>query len=385
MQTKQLYYESIDLLEFEANIIEVKKDKDVFHVILDQTAFYPNSGGMLGDYGYLDDIKVLDTLKINDEIIHVLEKEPLNKIVKGVVDKKRRFNNIQIHDTQHLLTAILEKDYNLKTVSHHNLDTYADLVLDGPYLDDKIIKEVEVYANELILKQTKLDLFYLNKSELSKYNIQDNPKYSDPVRITNIEGLDDYNACGCLHFNNLSNIQAIKIFRYEKVKNQYRILFTCGLVMLDYLGTLYDIFSDLKVLSKSNEDTLVETITNVYEKNKNQSREINEIKTKYYELLVNDLNQQENNIKVYYQEDLTMDDIKIFANVITNYDKDIVALLQIKNNDSYSFILAKNRANEYDLKGLFEQLKEKYQVQGGGSPFSINGQSKQDLSQIINQ
>lgn len=385
MQTKQLYYESIDLLEFEANIIEVKKDKDVFHVILDQTAFYPNSGGMLGDYGYLDDIKVLDTLKINDEIIHVLEKEPLNKKVKGVVDKKRRFNNIQIHDTQHLLTAILEKDYNLKTVSHHNLDTYADLVLDGPYLDDKIIKEVEVYANELILKQTKLDLFYLNKSELSKYNIQDNPKYSDPVRITNIEGLDDYNACGCLHFNNLSNIQAIKIFGYEKVKNQYRILFTCGLVMLDYLGTLYDIFSDLKVLSKSNEDTLVETITNVYEKNKNQSREINEIKTKYYELLVNDLNQQENNIKVYYQEDLTMDDIKIFANVITNYDKDIVALLQIKNNDSYSFILAKNRANEYDLKGLFEQLKEKYQVQGGGSPFSINGQSKQDLSQIINQ
>lgn len=385
MQTKQLYYESIDLLEFEANIIEVKKDKDVFHVILDQTAFYPNSGGMLGDYGYLDDIKVLDTLKINDEIIHVLEKEPLNKKVKGVVDKKRRFNNIQIHDTQHLLTAILEKDYNLKTVSHHNLDTYADLVLDGPYLDDKIIKEVEVYANELILKQTKLDLFYLNKSELSKYNIQDNPKYSDPVRITNIEGLDDYNACGCLHFNNLSNIQAIKIFGYEKVKNQYRILFTCGLVMLDYLGTLYDIFSDLKVLSKSNEDTLVETITNVYEKNKNQSREINEIKTKYYELLVNDLNQQENNIKVYYQEDLTMDDIKIFANVITNYDKDIVALLQINNNDSYSFILAKNRANEYDLKGLFEQLKEKYQVQGGGSPFSINGQSKQDLSQIINQ
>ena len=385
MQTKQLYYESIDLLEFEANIIEVKKDKDVFHVILDQTAFYPNSGGMLGDYGYLDDIKLLDTLKINDEIIHVLEKEPLNKKVKGVVDKKRRFNNIQIHDTQHLLTAILEKDYNLKTVSHHNLDTYADLVLDGPYLDDKIIKEVEVYANELILKQTKLDLFYLNKSELSKYNIQDNPKYSDPVRITNIEGLDDYNACGCLHFNNLSNIQAIKIFGYEKVKNQYRILFTCGLVMLDYLGTLYDIFSDLKVLSKSNEDTLVETITNVYEKNKNQSREINEIKTKYYELLVNDLNQQENNIKVYYQEDLTMDDIKIFANVITNYDKDIVALLQIKNNDSYSFILAKNRANEYDLKGLFEQLKEKYQVQGGGSPFSINGQSKQDLSQIINQ
>ena len=81
-------------------------------------------------------------------------------------------------------------------------------------LDDKIIKEVEVYANELILKQTKLDLFYLNKSELSKYNIQDNPKYSDPVRITNIEGLDDYNACGCLHFNNLSNIQAIKIFGF---------------------------------------------------------------------------------------------------------------------------------------------------------------------------
>lgn len=385
METKPLYYESIDLLEFEANVVDVRKENDVYHVVLDQSAFYPNSGGMLGDYGYIDDIKVIDTLKIKDEIVHVLEKEPTNKKIKGIVDKDRRFNNIQIHDSQHLLTAILEKDYQLMTVSHHNLETYADLVLEGPELNDDIIKEIERYANELIINKTKMDIFYLSKSELSKYNIKDNPKYSDPVRITNIEGLDDYNACGCLHFDNLSNIQAIKIFGYEKVKNQYRIIFTCGLVMLDYLGSLYDIFSELKVLSKSNEDSIVEAITSVYEKNKSQAQQINEVKTKYYQLLVNDLYKQENDIKVFYEEDLIQEDIKIFASVISSYDKEMVALLQVKTKDNYSFILVKPRNYDYDLKGLFEKLKEEHQVQGGGSLFSINGQSKINLIEIINK
>ncbi len=385
MQTKQLFYESIELLEFEANVIECKPFENVFHVILDQTAFYPDSGGMLGDWGHLNDIKVLDTIKVNGEIVHVLEEELKAIKVKGIVDAHRRFTNIQTHDTQHLLTAILEKDYQLDTISHHNHGIYADLVLEGPNLDEKIIKEVEAYANDLIIKQTKLDLFYIDKKDLGKYNIEDNPKYSNPVRLTNIEGLDDYNACGCLHFHNLANLQAIKILGFEKQKKNYKVFFTSGLMLLEYFGTINDIFKELKILTKANEETLVDTIETLYEKNKNQAKELNDVKTKYYELLINELEQQPNNIKVYYQEDLTLDDIKIFGNVIANSNKDIIALLQVKNGDQYPFILVKPRNNDFDLKELFTQLKEKYNVQGGGAPHLLNGQSSIDLSEIINK
>lgn len=385
MQTKQLFYESIDLLEFDANVIESQPFEDVYHVILDQTAFYPDSGGMLGDWGYLNDIRVLDTIKVNDEIIHVLEKELKDTKVKGVVDAHRRFTNIQTHDTQHLLTAILAKDYQLETVSHHNHGIYADLVLEGPNLDEKIIKEVEQYANDLVIKQTKLDLFYVDKKDLGKYNIEDNPKYSNPVRLTNIQSLDDYNACGCLHFHNLANLQAIKILSFEKQKKNFKILFTSGLMLLDYLGIINDVFNDLKVLTRANEDTLVSTVESLYEKNKNQAKELIDMKTQYYELLINELEKQPNDIKVYFKEDLTLDDIKIFGNVIASSDKDLVALLQVKNGDQYPFILVKPRNHEFDIKTLFEQLKEQYNVQGGGAPHQMNGQSSIDLSEIINK
>ncbi|MDL2211999.1 alanyl-tRNA editing protein [Erysipelotrichaceae bacterium OttesenSCG-928-M19] len=386
MQTKILYYDDIKLLNFEATIISYTKEKDGYHTILSQTAFYPESGGMSCDLGLIDNIKVTKVIKKNDEIIHILEQEPTNTVVKGQVDAYTRHTNIQIHDAQHLLTAIFEKDYDLMTVSHHVHGDYCDLVLAGEELTPEIMAAVEQKANQLILENRKLDIFMVAKSELHKYNLEDNPKYSDPVRITNIETLDDFNACGCLHFDNVSQIQAVKCLSVEKTGKDYKLLFTAGLRMIAYFEVINDVFKELKFITKANEDTLVEKTQGLIDKGIALTKELNDFKTKYYQMELAAIVAKSTDNFIYYQQpDNNFEDLKIMANAIINSEQPLKGLLQIKKDDKYQFILVKQKDLTYPLEELFARLKNELKINGGGKGLMITGQAEQDLSEVIKQ
>lgn len=378
MKTKILYYDDINLLEFEANIISSETKNKEIHIILDQTAFYPESGGMNCDIGYIDDCKVIKVIKKDDEIIHVLDSEPTNKKIHGKVDPYTRLINIQFHDAQHVLTALFEKDYDLKTISHHTHNNYCDLVLEGQALTREMLIDIEHKANQLIIEQRKLDIFFISKTDLNKYGLKDNPKYSDPVRITNIEGVNDYNACGCLHFDNLSKIQGLKCLDIEKTGKQNKFTFTAGLKMIELLDEYHEIITELKAFTKANENTLVKKIKDVYVNNTDLSKELKENKLALYTAKLTDLI-TEDNIIIYEDSNNNYDDLKIMANAITNYQKPIKAFLQIKKNDKYQFILVKQKNDPTVLDDIFTVLKTDFKVHGGGSQLMINGVSSVDL------
>ncbi|MDF9867040.1 alanyl-tRNA synthetase [Bacilli bacterium PM5-3] len=383
MKTKQLYYDDIDLLEFEANIIEINEVKGEYHLILDQTAFYPEGGGMNCDIGFIDDIEVIRVNKKDDEIIHILKDKPKQMKVVGKVDSYNRFTNIQIHDAQHLLTAIFEKDYDLKTVSHHVHGTYCDLVLEGEELTNEIMYDVERLSNQLIIENRRLDTTLVAKKDLAKLGVEDNPKYTDPVRMTNIEGLDDYNACGCLHFTSLAPIQAVKCLSIEKTGKQHKILFTAGLRMIEFFDEYNNIVKELKLLTKGNEQTIVTKTAESLEKNIVLSKELNEAKEDLYSEKLDKLI-VDNKIIFEANED-SFDDLKILANSVVNYDKEIYGLLQTKKDDKYQFILVKQKNSDYSLSDLLNKLKDDFNVRGGGKGSSINGQSDVDLIKEIDK
>ena len=382
MKTEILYYDDIKLLEFDAEIIDMIEENNEVQVILNKTAFYPESGGMSCDVGYLDNCKVIKVIKKNDEIVHILDSKPTNTMVHGKVDAYTRHTNIQIHDAQHLLTGLFEKDYNLITTSHHVHGDYCDLVLEGQELTLDMMVEIERKANELILDKRKLDIFMIPKSDLPKYGLKDNPKYTDPVRMTNIEGLDDYNACGCLHFDNISQIQAVKCLSIEKAGKQNKILFTAGLRMLKLFGDYNDIIKELKVLTKASEDAITDKVQTLLDKNSNLIKELNETKSELYNsilaTLIND-----NNIIIYTSPNDNFDDLKIMANSIINYDKHIKGLLQMKKGDKYQFVIVKQKDMDYALEDLFAVLKKELNVHGGGKGLMITGQSDVDLTSEI--
>lgn len=386
MQTKELYYQDIYLVEFEAEVISCTKRNDLYEIILNQTAFYPESGGMLCDCGYLNNVYVEKVIKDNDNIIHLTKQEIKEKDVKAKVDLAYRLDNIQTHDAQHLLSAILEKDYHLVTVSHHANDKYCDLILEGDILNDDIIKELEIKANKMIFDDNKIDIVEVKKEELNKYGIDYNDKYGDIVRIVNIEKLNDMNACGCLHFNSLAKIQAVKCFGYELNKKQYRLIFASGNRLLNILDNLNNIFKVLKVSLKANEENIIDKTNKLIDRNLDLSRQLGSIKAELYAYKLNDLiKDSSDNFIVYSSESDTLDDLRLLANKVINHEEDIIAYLQCKKDDSYQFILTKQNESKFDLQGLFNKLKEIYHVNGGGKQTTINGQSEIDLSTRIKE
>ena len=382
MQTKQLYYDDIDLLEFSAKVLEINEVKDEYHVMLDQTAFYPEGGGMNCDKGFIDGIEIINVIKKNDEIYHILKTKPTKTEILCQVDPYVRLTNIQIHDAQHLLTGFFEKEYELFTVSHHVHGDYCDLVLEGSgELTLEVMQEIEEKSNQLILEDRKIDIMLITKNDLAKFGLEDNPKYTDPIRLTNIDSLDDYNACGCLHFASVGKIQAVKCLGFEKVGKQYKILFTAGLKMLKLFAGYNDIIKDLKIITKGNEDTMISKVEELVTKNISLSKELNETKEQYYATKLDSL--VEDGIVVYNGADNSFDEIKILANVIINSPNKVHGLLQTRKDDKYQFILVKQKGNDYSLEDLFAKLKSDLNVQGGGRGLSINGQSPVDLTKEI--
>jgi len=382
MQTRQTYYDDIYLDYLEANVISCKEYNYKYYTILDETIFLPEGGGMLADKGFINDIEVIDVIKKDGEILHITH-IPLEGSVNLKLDLDNRLKAIQGHDGQHLISAILRKDYNLNTISHHALDNYFDILLDCESVDPSIIEDVQAKANALIVSDDKLDIFYLDKSELDRYNIKDNPKYDNPVRITNIQSLGDYNACGCLHFSSLRHLQSLIILDVENTSRGVRITYTVGQALLDYFNKQNKIVNKLFNISKSNADNVLANMENLIAKNEHLTSELNDIKNHYYQIKIESL--------INNQEFLVVDDVhhakdlRNIALLISSSSYAVAGILQARVEDHYSFIIVKSKTSEYDIEDLFNKIKAKHELKGGGKGLSISGQSPDNIAKEIHE
>src|SRR5437868_5035365 len=149
MSTTRLYYTDSYLTTFEARVVDVAEDGR--RVYLDQTAFYPTSGGQPHDVGTLGDVRITDVIDEGDRIAHVLETPLASNAgtgdVQGRITWERRFDHMQQHTGQHLLSAVLEDAFGYHTVSVHFGRDYSSLDLDVDSIGDERLVEAEARAN----------------------------------------------------------------------------------------------------------------------------------------------------------------------------------------------------------------------------------------------
>lgn len=378
MNSKKLYYEDIYLYEISTKIVDVKKIDDRYHYLLEETIFYPSGGGMSHDLGFINDLEVIDVYKKGDEIYHVLEKE-IDGIVKLKIDVDYRIKSCQIHSTQHLITAILEKEFDIKTLSHHVYDCYADLDL-----DKEVSKQQLIILNEKIehalFNNYDYSTFLITKDELSKYNIQDNDKYVEPIRIVNIEHINDYNPCGCLHVTNLYQIGQICVFKQEKISRGYRLYFSAGKMLNDYFTNNYKLLNDIYSLTKSNKDSVIDNIDSLMNKNVLLNNNLSIIKSSYF------INCLENNNQKLFVFDNDLFDFKDYQSLskdVLNYSKDIIVYFYKKLNDEYQFMLCINNKNNLSIEKLYDYLNQHTTIKGGKSNYNINGKASINLESLI--
>src|SRR5581483_3330836 len=221
--TERLYYQDSYLSAFTAQVIDSARDPAT--VYLNRTAFYPTSGGQPFDTGAIAGVPVLDVVDEDERIAHRLASPLPSGPVECVIDWGRRFDHMQQHTGQHLLSAVLEEQFGLHTVSFHLSSESATIDLEGGAAENRTMEEAERRANEIICENRPVRIEFQHAAE-----VQGLRKASDregTLRIISIEGLDR-SACGGTHVRATGEIGAILIRKLEKVRQSTRVEFLCG-------------------------------------------------------------------------------------------------------------------------------------------------------------
>jgi alanyl-tRNA synthetase len=221
--TERLYYQDSYLREFTAYALECAADGTT--VYLDQTAFYPSSGGQPFDLGAISGVKIRDVVDEGDRIAHLLAAPlPLGPVTCSI-DWTRRFDHMQQHTGQHLLSAVCEELFGLRTVSFHLGADSATIDLEGGTLDAQRVAAVEARANEVIWENRPVAVSYEDAGEAQ--GLRKASEREGTLRIVAIEGLDR-SACGGTHVRATGEIGAIALRKLEKVRQAVRVEFLCG-------------------------------------------------------------------------------------------------------------------------------------------------------------
>lgn len=223
--TERLYFHDSYLWQFDASV--VWRSDDGLSIVLDRTAFYPTSGGQPHDIGSIQDCSVLDVVDDNGTIAHSLSKPlPLeHSTVNCQIDASRRLDYMRQHSGQHLLSAVMEEEFGLKTVSFHMGATYATVDVEPQPASLSLLEQIEKRANDRLLENRPIQIAF--EDAVSVQGLRKPPDREGIVRVVSIEGLDR-SACGGTHVGRTGEIGLIALGKTEKVRKALRIEFYCG-------------------------------------------------------------------------------------------------------------------------------------------------------------
>ena len=243
METQKLYYQDPYLREFPATVLSCEAAGEDWKVVLDQTAFYPEGGGQPADHGVLKtaggEIPVTGVHEKNGAVVHTCAApaEP-GTVVTGVLDWARRFDHMQQHSGEHILSGILCRLYDCDNVGFHlgaeavTIDYNADITWEQAL-------EAERLANEAIWADRETEIFYPSPQELAALDYRSKKELTGQVRIVEFPEADRCACCGT-HVERAGQAGPIKVLSCQKFREGVRMEILCGARALRYLSTAYD-------------------------------------------------------------------------------------------------------------------------------------------------
>ncbi len=378
---KKLYYENPYIKEFKTEIIDVKEKNEKFHVVLEETAFFPGGGGQFQDTGFIENEEVLDVYEENSIVYHVLNKKPI-KIHKVLckIDWEHRFCGMQQHLAQHVLSGCFFTLFNKNTFGFHLGKAVSTVDIEGS-LSEESIRKAEKLANDIIFKNLRVNCFFPSKQELRKLKLRRAlPKTNEEIRIVEIEDLD-INACCGVHPLETIELQMIKIKRFEKHKQGYRIEFLAGKRAIDNAFEKDNFVRDICFYLKSGEQDIINSIKRLSENLKELTNENKKLVDEIGDYRVKEMLDNAHKINgITIVKNIEFDiDVKK-ANKIVNKlveNEKVVVLFAINSKERTNMIFAASK----DIKNLNigEILKDSISLidgKGGGSKILAQGAGK---------
>ena len=225
--TERLYYTDPYLTDFDGTVLRVERHDGRPAAVLDRSAFYPTSGGQPFDVGRLGDAAVVDVVDREDGVIlHVVEREIATGPVHGVVDWARRFEHMQQHTGQHVLSAAFDHLMGARTESFHLGSASSTIDLNRTVTSAEI-ERVEDEANHVVWEDRLVAIRFVDAEEAARLPLRKEPVRTGKLRIIEVQDFD-VSACGGTHVARTGAIGSIVVRSTEKFRGGTRVEFLCG-------------------------------------------------------------------------------------------------------------------------------------------------------------
>ena len=229
MASERLYHDDPYVTRFRARVLAAGEYAGRAAVELEATRFYPEGGGQLGDRGAIGGARIVDVQAADDgRIWHLLEGPPAPAgEVDAEVDWPRRFDHMQQHSGQHVLSAAFERVADAPTLSSTLGEEHAVVEVALGAADWRLVDRVEEAANRVVWEDRPLALHWVDAAGAARFRLRKAPAVDGPIRIVEIPDWDA-SACGGTHVRRTGEIGAIKVIHWEKVRGNLRFAFLCG-------------------------------------------------------------------------------------------------------------------------------------------------------------
>ena len=225
--TERLYYTDPYLTQFEARVLRVQPHAERRAAVLDRTAFYPTSGGQPFDTGRLGTATVVDVVDGDDGVVlHVIDGDVAPGLVRGTIDWARRFDHMQQHTGQHLLSAAFERLLNARTESFH-LGSGSSTIDLNRLVSIGEMESVEAEANRVVWDDRPIGIRFADAAEAARLPLRKEPAREGMLRLIEVPDFD-VSACGGTHVARTGAVGAIVIQSAERFRGGTRVEFLCG-------------------------------------------------------------------------------------------------------------------------------------------------------------
>ena len=374
--TRKLYYEDCHLTTFSARVTSCDPFEKGWMVSLDATAFYPEGGGQACDLGTLGGAQVTDVREKGEEIIHFCA-APLEvgAVVEGVIDFDRRFDLMQQHTGEHIVSGIIHRRYGYHNVGFHMGANLTEIDFDG-VIPAEDLPAIEMEANEALWKNLAVKCWYPAEEELPNVFYRTKKALPWPVRIVQIPGYDSCACCG-VHVAQTGEVGLVKLVSAMSFKGGTRMEMACGKRALSILNHAFD---QNRQVSQAFSAKITETGAAARKMNEaltaekfrcaGLQKQIFQTVAKSY---VNHAN------VVHFESGLESGQVRELANAIADRCDGFAAVFSETDDAGYSFCLV---SRQEDLRQLGKAMTASLSGRGGGKPNFQQGRVNATAAEI---
>jgi len=383
MPTRRLYYDDSFQDNFSAQVLSCELLSEAedggfgprWGVVLDQTLLYPTSGGQPHDLGKLGDANVVDVLDKDDRIIHVVDRHVAIGRTDGCVHWPRRFDHMQQHTGQHLLSAVFQERFGLVTVSFHLGETVGTIDLRGPQPSPLVLEGAARAANAVVFEDREITVRYGTAEEFAAQGVRKEVDRKGVLRAIEITGID-LQPCGGTHLRHTGQLGFILIRGCTKIRQDWRVEFVCGGRAESAARTDAELIAEVSAQLKCAPQDLPASVERLLRERETSAKRLKALLPKVADseaaALLAATTRRSDGIRVVSQlfEGVEADFLQHLATALVRTEN-VVALLA--DSESGNILFAQNPEAPGDMNALLKKLFEQVAGKGGGTRHFARG------------